>query len=138
MEPIRVLHPPAEAFNKNRRVSDLIRAQVNHFKHVEQKLSAEQRRGIPQHGISTEGEAALYIAAMTALLRGQPVSAPSPGRQAVPGIRLVGRRPAARPKPAEGIAIAASAEEETASGALPAAAPAPASKKKDSAPKETK
>lgn len=134
MEPIRVPHPPAEAFNRNRRVSDLIRAQVNHFKHVEQKLSAEQRRGIPQHGISTEGEAALYIAAMTALLRGQPVSAPSPGRQAAPGIRLVGRRAAARPKPAEGIAIAASAEEETASGALPA----PASKKKDSAPKETK
>jgi hypothetical protein len=138
MEPIRVPHPPAEAFNKNRRVSDLIRAQVNHFKHVEQKLSAGQRKTIPQHEISTEGEAALYIAAMTAFLRGQPVSAPSPGRQAVPGIRLVGRRPAARPKPAEGIAIAASAEEETASGAIPKASPTPASKKKDSAPKETK
>jgi len=35
MEPIRVPRPPAEAFNKKRRVSDLIRAQVNHFKHVE-------------------------------------------------------------------------------------------------------
>ena len=135
MDPIHVPGPPKEAFNKNRRVSDLIRAQVNHFKHVEQKLSASQRKAIPQHEISAEGEAALYIAAMTALLRGQPVAVPSPGQQAASGIRLVGSRSVAGPTPVEGIAIAASAEAES---APPDASPASGSKKKDSAPKETK
>ena len=130
MEPIRVPHPPPEAFNKNRRVYDLIRAQVNHFKHVEQKLSAGQRQAIPQHEIGTEGEAALYIAAMTALLRGQPVATSSPGQQPVAGIRLVGPQRVARPKPADGIAIAASAETKS--------APAQTVKKKNSSPKETK
>ncbi len=130
MEPIRVPHTPAEAFNKDRRVSDLIRAQVNHFKHLEQKLSAGQRRAIPQHEIGTEGEAALYIAAMTALLRGQPVAVPSSSQQAASGIRLVGTRRGARPKPVEGIAIAAGADTKV--------LPAPASRKKDSTQKETK
>ncbi len=37
MEPIHVPGPPKEAFNKNRPISDLIRAQVNHLKHVEAK-----------------------------------------------------------------------------------------------------
>ena len=39
MEPIHVPGPPKEAFNKNRRVSDLIRAQVNHLKHIEVQAS---------------------------------------------------------------------------------------------------
>jgi len=49
MDPIHVPGPPKEAFNKNRRVSDLIRAQVNHLKHIESKLPANLRQGIPQH-----------------------------------------------------------------------------------------
>jgi hypothetical protein len=103
MEPIRVPRPPAEAFNKDRRISDLIRAQVNHFKHVEHKLPPEQRRTIPQHGITTEAEAAKYIAAMTEVLRGQPI--PS---------GIVRRKTAAKKaipiRPAAGLAIAAGAE----------------------------
>ena len=128
MEPIQVLRPPAEAFNKDRRVSDLIRAQVSHFKHLEQKLSPEQRREIPQHGITTEGEAAQYIAAMTTLLRGQPAAVASPGSQEVSGIRLVAPRRPGRAKPAEGVSIAASAETEGATSAPGKAAPKPTSK----------
>jgi len=116
MEPIRVPGPPPEAFNKNRPVSDLIRAQVNHFKHLEQKLSAEQRQGIPQHGISTEGEAARYIAAMTAFMIAQPAAAGPAGPEATTGIRLVSSRPATVAEPAEGLEIAASADTETTPG----------------------
>jgi hypothetical protein len=108
MEPIRVPQPPAEAFNKNRRVSDLIRAQVNHFKHVEQKLTAEQRKSIPQLGVVTEADAAKYIAAMTSALRGLPAKAKG---AATPRIRLVPAAPVAQPTE-QGLAIAASGGEE--------------------------
>jgi hypothetical protein len=72
MEEIVVPAPPKTAFNKHRRISDLIKKQVEHFKHIEYKLSPEQRATIPQHAIATEDEAARYIAAMTRLLRNQP------------------------------------------------------------------
>lgn len=68
MEPIRVPAPPKQAFNKHRRMSDLIRKQVHHFKHLEQKLPDEVREQIPQHHVVTENDAAQYIAAMTKLL----------------------------------------------------------------------
>jgi len=71
MEPIHVPRTPSQAFNKNRRVSDLIRAQTNHLKHVEEKLSPTLRQHIPQHAIVSEEDAARYIAAMTRLLRSQ-------------------------------------------------------------------
>jgi hypothetical protein len=71
MEPIHVPGPPKEAFNKSRRISDLIRAQINHLKHLEQKLPAQLRQQIPQHEITTEDDAARYIAPMTNLLRAQ-------------------------------------------------------------------
>ena len=135
MEPIHVPRPPAEAFNKNRPVSDLIRAQVNHFKHVERKLSAEQRRAIPQQGVTTEAEAAQYIAAMTATLRGKAAATPSTSAAAVPGIRLVAPAASTRPEPAEGLAIAASAETEEASPAPAKPAPGDSAKSKTSRPK---
>jgi hypothetical protein len=69
MEVIHVPPPSKEAFHKGRPMSDLIKAQIKHFKHVEEKLSPEQRAAIPQHRITTENEAALYITAMTRLLR---------------------------------------------------------------------
>ena len=68
MEPIRVPAPPKQAFNKHRRVSDLIRKQVHHFKHLEQKLPENVREQIPQHHVVTEDDAAKYIAAMTEVL----------------------------------------------------------------------
>lgn len=86
MEAIHVPPTPARAFNKNRRISDLIRAQIDHLKHLEEKLAADARRQIPQHAIVTEDDAAQYIAAMTRLLRTQAptVAAATPAPPAVP------------------------------------------------------
>ena len=80
MEPIRVPAPPKQAFNKHRRVSDLIRKQVNHFKHLEQRLPEHLRSEIPQHHVVTEDDAARYVASMTAVLlsRSLATSQPSP------------------------------------------------------------
>ncbi len=78
MEPIRVPRPPSHAFNKNRRISDLIRAQTNHLKHVEQSLSPFVRQQIPQHAIVTEADAANYIAAMTRMFQAQGAAAAAP------------------------------------------------------------
>jgi ribosomal protein L35 len=65
MELILVPGPPPSAFNKHRRVSDLIKKQVEHFKHLEEKLSAEERAKLPNHAVVTEDDAARYIAAFT-------------------------------------------------------------------------
>jgi hypothetical protein len=72
MEPILVPEPPKEAFNKNRLISDLVRHQVEHFKHVEESLPLDVRAKIPKHAIVTENEAARYIHAMTTYLRSRP------------------------------------------------------------------
>jgi hypothetical protein len=103
MEPIRVPRPPSQAFNKNRRVSDLIRAQTNHLKHVEEKLSPSLRQQIPHHAIVTEADAASYIAAMTHLFQAQGDSAATPSAQA-------STRPPTPIRPAAGLQLAASAE----------------------------
>ena len=111
MDPIHVPGPPKEAFNKNRRVSDLIRAQVNHLKHIESKLPPNLRQGIPQHPIVTEDDAARYIAPMTRLLRAQAAATPQ-SATASSGPTLVppAAPPAARTAPpAQGLELAASA-----------------------------
>ncbi len=104
MDVIHVPAPPKEAFNKLRPISDLIKAQVNHFKHLEEKLSAEQRQGIPQQRITTEQDAAVYIAAMTRLLRSGVAVAPATQKT----VTIALRKPAAA-RPVEGFSIAASA-----------------------------
>jgi len=104
MEVIPIPPTPKEAFHKGRPISDLIKAQVAHFKHVEAKLSPEQRDSIPQHRITTENEAALYISAMTRLLRSG-VSEKSAKPKLVP---ITAKKSPAR-TPAKGLAIAASA-----------------------------
>ena len=104
MEPIHVPRPPSQAFNKYRRVSDLIRAQTNHLKHVEEKLSPSLRQQIPQHAIVTEADAASYIAAMTRLFQAQGGSAATPTTQQP----AVGQPIPIRPT--KGLKFAASAE----------------------------
>jgi hypothetical protein len=111
MDPIHVPGPPKEAFNKNRRVSDLIRAQVNHLKHIESKLPPNLFQGIPQHPIVTEDDAARYIAPMTRMLRARAAAAPQAATPSA-GPTLV--PPAAPPAPsttssARGLQLAASA-----------------------------
>jgi len=104
MDPIRVPAPDKGAFNKHRKASDLIVAQVKHLKHVEHSLPQEIRDTLPQHPIVTENEAALYIASMTQLLRSR--TAPQ-----VAAPTLIRRTPRKAPaRPASGLAIAASGE----------------------------
>lgn len=103
MEPIRIARPPKEAFNKNRPVSDLIRKQVEHFRHIEAKFSDAQRALLPQGHMRTEHEAAQYIAAMTQLL----LSKPAPATQPLPAPIVMPARP---PVPARGLEIAAASE----------------------------
>jgi hypothetical protein len=110
MDPIHVPGPPKEAFNKNRRVSDLIRAQVNHLKHLEAKLPANLRQGIPQHPIVTEDDAARYIAPMTRLLRGQGAAAPQAATPSAGPTLVPSAPPAANTaQPARGLDLAAGA-----------------------------
>ena len=109
MDPIRVPKPPTQAFNKLRRVSDLIRAQTNHLKHVEQRLPPPLRQQIPQHAVVTEADAATYIAAMTRLFQEQGAVAPGP-------VEVPSRRKPPTPIRSEQVLqLAASAEPEGAS-----------------------
>jgi hypothetical protein len=97
MEPVLILSVPKEAFNKHRRISDLVRKQIEHFKHIEDKLPPEVRERLPQHEIVTENEAAHYISAMTSYLLSRPaakrpqrpkkiaeIKRPAPGRPSPP------------------------------------------------------
>jgi hypothetical protein len=105
MEPILVPGPPKEAFNKNRRVSDLIKAQITHFKHIEEKLPPDVRRSLPQHHIVSEDDAARYVASMTKLLLSRPqlTVIPSPKKEAKGKLVLPIRTDS-------GVAIAAAAD----------------------------
>ena len=112
MEIIRVPAPPKEAFNKHRPISDLIKAQVKHFKHLEHNLSWGERLQIPQHRITTEGEAAAYIAAMTRFLRERPGRTTAAAKPVAPHkpVKLMRREPAPAAQTEE-LSIAASGEE---------------------------
>jgi hypothetical protein len=68
METIRVPRPAPEAFHKNRRVSDLLLSQVEHFRHVAQKQSLKIDPEVARD-VQTEGGAARFIAAVTRSLR---------------------------------------------------------------------
>jgi hypothetical protein len=125
MEPIHVPGPPKQAFNKNRRISDLIRAQVIHLKHVEASLPANFREALPQHRITTEAEAANYIASMTNLFQSQATNSPVPIKPAAP----VTTKPATSITTKPALSIAASATAPKAKAA-PKKAKAPAKPKK--------
>ena len=79
MDPIIIPGPPKEAFNKNRPMSELIKAQIKHLKHLEEKLPAELRAGLPKHQIITEDDAARYIGPVTKLLGQGFFSSQKPG-----------------------------------------------------------
>ena len=66
---IRIPVPPLEAMNKNRPISDLIKAQLKHIQHAESaRLPKELRDGRLPKDIHTEAEAASYIATVTRVL----------------------------------------------------------------------
>jgi hypothetical protein len=72
MEPIPIPSVPSKAFNKHRLISDLVRKQIEHFKHIEGKLPADVRAKFPQIEIVTEADAANYIAPITSYLLSRP------------------------------------------------------------------
>jgi hypothetical protein len=117
MEPILVPGTPKEAFNKHRRISDLVKKQVEHFRHIEDRLSDDVRASLPQLpqlDAVTENEAARYISAMTTHL----LSRPRPKQVAK---KTVAIKPPAPVRPAQPLALAAAA--------APTAKNAPAIKK---------
>jgi hypothetical protein len=74
MDSIPVPAPPKSSYNPNRRVSDLLAAQLKHFQHVELKNGIKIARAL-KRDVATEAGAARYIAEMTRAIRGQ--SAPA-------------------------------------------------------------
>jgi hypothetical protein len=125
MEPILVPSPPRESFNKNRPISDLIRKQVEHFKHIEEKLPQDIRAIMPQLSVVTESDAARYISAMTGYLVTRPVTKTpqTPNLRTPKKIAPVKSPTPIRPTPPLSLAAAA------------APAPKKSSAKKKSAPK---
>jgi hypothetical protein len=113
MATIRVPGPPPQAFQKNRPISDLIRAQIKHFQHLEHKLKINLATKFSPHDLTTEAAAARYIAEMTNALCTQNPSA----QQAPTPISAVSAKPkassAAKSTPkSRGIPLAASATTE--------------------------
>jgi hypothetical protein len=102
MEPILVPGAPKEAFNKHRHVSDLVRKQVEHFKHIEHQLPDDVRATLPQHDIVTENEAARYISAMTSYLLSRP-------RPKQPAKKIVAIKPPTPIRPGRPLTLAAAA-----------------------------
>jgi hypothetical protein len=96
MELIRVPAPPKAAFNMQRPMSDLIKAQIKHLKHVEHGLPQTLRETLPQHPIVTESDAAIYIASMTTLLRSRADTPKRMPKQSKPGSRPIPIVPSGR------------------------------------------
>jgi hypothetical protein len=108
VEPIPVPAPPKTAFNKNRSVSDLLRAQLLHFQHVEQKRGIQLDPAL-KRDLLTEAGAARYIASMTRAIRSQSQSKPE-GIALVPSAGNPPSNLSTMPQRDNGLAIAAAGD----------------------------
>jgi hypothetical protein len=102
MKPIHVPRPPRSSMDSGRPASSLLINQVEHMHIAEKRLPLRYRTDIYVNAIKTEGEAAGYIAEVTAAIHRAHADA------AKKRIKLVPRRPrtlqiaaAAEAKPAE-------------------------------------
>jgi len=118
MQPIKIQAVPRTSFNKHRRVSDLLSSQLRHLQHVVAKQGIEIDPELLLE-IQTEGGAARYIAAVTRAVRERGLTM-NKGTVAA-GPRLVSSPAMKTPldTAAEGLAIAAGAEETDAPGSKP-------------------
>ena len=123
MEPVLIHSVPREAFNKHRPISDLVAKQVEHFKHIEEKLPPDVREKLPQHEIVTENDAARYISAITNYLLSRPAAKT---RQLPKHIAEIERPAQGRPSPPLAMAAAAAPAQKKS-----------AAKKKSASKKET-
>lgn len=109
MDPIVVPAPPRSSYNPNRRVSDLIKSQIEFFQHIELKRGDLAIDPKIAGNIDTEAGAAQYIAAVTHSLRGK-----TPITTAAPKLKIVSRtKSASKPFSAEPLSIAAAAGKST-------------------------
>lgn len=74
---VKVPKPGPEAFNKHRKISDLIRSQLQHFQQAELQLPERLRTGVNVKSIRTEHQAASYIARVTTILHGMSDTLPA-------------------------------------------------------------
>jgi hypothetical protein len=65
---VSVPKPAQGSFNKNRRISQLLKNQVEHFHELEKKLPKERQTGADITQLQTEGDVAHYISAITSRL----------------------------------------------------------------------
>ena len=70
---VRVPKPARSSYNPGRLLSQnaLLRNQVKHFRHLEEKLPPERQTGVDFDSLKTEGDASEYIRKMTAILHTQ-------------------------------------------------------------------
>jgi hypothetical protein len=68
---IKAPRPAHGSFHKHRRLSDLLKRQIEHFREAERYLPVNQQTGIDISSIRLEHEAAAYIGRVTAALHGQ-------------------------------------------------------------------
>jgi hypothetical protein len=68
MTKIHVPRPAPGSFNKNRKASDLLMAQVKHLQEAENRLPHHLHTSTKGEGITTEGEASDYVGKVTAKL----------------------------------------------------------------------
>jgi ArsR family metal-binding transcriptional regulator len=66
---IHVPRPPRSAWNPNRKVSSLLKMQVEQLHHAARRLPLQYRSEAYINAIKTEGEAAKYIREMTQAIR---------------------------------------------------------------------
>jgi hypothetical protein len=104
VEPIVAPAPPKSAFNKNRRVSDLLQSQLKHFQHVVHKQGMQIDPALARD-LATEAGAARYIATITREIRAQS----KPAQPQSSPIALVRPAPGAAPQPGTIQKLAASA-----------------------------
>ncbi len=101
MAVIRVPAPTPQSFDKHAPISELLKAQITHFREVEMRLPHAQHSGIRDRDIATEADAAQYIAYVTGVLHGRRPPKPVLSRRPSPVVAMP-----ARPQ-AGGLAIAA-------------------------------
>jgi hypothetical protein len=105
---VRIIPVPEASFNKHRRISDLLESQLQHFRHLEQKLDLGLAPALAREA-HTEAGCARYIGAMTAALRAK--AAPAKG------ISLVPEAPEAVPLVIPAVAAVGAGEAESPAGA---------------------
>lgn len=139
---IRVGAPPKSTFNQDRPISDLIRSQVEHLKHVEERLTPEQRSTIPSGEIKTEAEAAKYIAAMTGILQSgariEQVAEVTPKVESIRKPLKKSPKTQSKKAPAAGHKLALAASASNTSKKKPASRPKKAAKKTTKAVSQAK